>query len=136
MGYKAKRKNTVLQFEPGHDLYGLEVRLRGMNIREFLEFTGYDGGQGETVNGLIQRFGQHLISWNLEDDETGEAVPATPEAVEQQGHELVLALANAWMEALQGVHKADPLPESSASGEPSPEASVIPMEPLSPSLAS
>lgn len=135
MGYKAKRKNTVLQFEPGHDLYGLEVRLRGMSIREFLEFTGYDGGEGETVNGLIQRFGRHLISWNLEDEDTGEPVPASPEAVEQQDHELVLALANAWMEALQGVHKGDPLPENSTSGEPSLVESV-PMEALSESLAS
>lgn len=135
MSFKVKRKTTLIQFEPGHDLYGLEVRLRGMSIGEFLQFTGYDGGEGETVNGLIARFGRHLMSWNLEDEETGKPVPATPEAVQEQDHELVLALANAWMDSLQGVHKADPLPESSPSGGPSLVESV-PMEALSESLAS
>ena len=135
MGYKAKRKTVLLQFEPGHDLYGLEVRLRGMNIGEYLAFTGYDGGDGETVAGLIARFGAHLVAWSLEDEDTGEPIPATPEAVLEQDHDLVLSLANAWVEALSGVHKADPLPESSPSGEPSPVESV-PMEALSPSLAS
>ncbi|MEI5100292.1 hypothetical protein RB200_19415 [Streptomyces sp. PmtG] len=134
MGYKAKRKTTTLQFEPGHDLYGLEVRLRGMNIGEYLRFTGYDGGDGETVSGLIQRFGEHLVSWNLE-EEDGTAIPATQDSVQQQDHDMVLALANAWMQALAGVHDADPLPESSPSGEPSLAAS-IPMAELSEPLAS
>ncbi len=134
MGYRKKNKNVVLKFAEDHDLYGLEVRLRGMNIGEYLAFTGYDGGDGETVAGLIARFGEHLLSWNLE-EEDGTPVPATPDAVQQQEHELILALANAWTDALAGVHKADPLSESSPSGELSPVAS-IPMEPLSESLAS
>ncbi|MVO84196.1 hypothetical protein GPA10_05265 [Streptomyces sp. p1417] len=134
MGYKAKRKTITLQFEPGHDLYGLEVQLRGMNIGQYLKFTGYDGGDGETVAGLIDRFGEHLVTWNLE-DEDGTAIPATPGAVQEQDHDLILALANAWMDALAGVHDGDPLAESSPSGEPSLVESV-PMEALSPSLAS
>jgi hypothetical protein len=134
MGYRKKNKNVVLKFAEDHDLYGLEVRLRGMNIGEYLAFTGYDGGDGETVAGLIKRFGEHLMSWNLE-EEDGSDVPATPEAVGAQDHELILALANAWTDALAGVHKADPLQESSPSGGPSPEVS-IPMEPLSENLAS
>ncbi len=134
MGYRKKNKNVILKFAEDHDLYGLEVRLRGMNIDEYLAFTGYDGGDGETVAGLIKRFGQHLVSWNLE-EEDGTEVPATAEAVSKQDHELILALANAWTEALAGVHKADPLPESSPSGGPSLVESV-PMEALSPSLAS
>lgn len=135
MGFQAKRKTILVQFQPGHEYYGLEVRLRGMSIGEYLSFTGYDGGDGETVAGLINRVGKHLISWNLEDEDTKEPVPATPEAVQQQDHQLVLAIANAFMEALQGVHKDDPLPQSSPSGEPSLVESV-PMEALSESLAS
>lgn len=136
MGFPSKKKTILIQFEPGHDYYGAEARLSGMSISEYLAFTGYDGGAGETVAGLIQRFGKHLISWNLEDEDTKEPVPATADAVQEQDHELVLALANAYMEALAGVHKADPLPESSPSSELSPGVSAIPMEPLSESLAS
>jgi hypothetical protein len=134
MGYKAKAKTILVQFEEGHEYHGLEVRLRGMSIGEYLEFTGYDGGDGETVGGLIARVGKHLESWNLE-DQNGTALPATAEAMQAQDHELVLAIANAFMETLQGVHKSDPLPESSPSGGPSLVESV-PMEALSGSLAS
>jgi hypothetical protein len=57
------------------------------------------------------------------------------DAVKTIDHDLVTALNNAWIQTLIGVHGADPLPQSSPSGEPSLVESV-PMEALSESLAS
>jgi hypothetical protein len=105
-----------------------------MSIGEYMTATGLDGSDGDDRAAGLKRFGEHLVSWNLE-DEDGTPVPATYEAMMQQDHDLIGALNNAWIETLVGVHKADPLPESSTSGEPSLVESV-PMEALSSSLAS
>lgn len=137
MGYKAKLKTYLVQFEAGHEYHGAEARLRGMTYGEWEEATGGDGGEGDK-NGAetVKRFVDHLIEWNLEHPVTGEPLPTTMDAVKALDKGLVAALNNAWINSLIGVHDGDPLPESSPSGEPSPEVSAIPMEALSPSLAS
>jgi hypothetical protein len=132
MAFVAKVKTYTLQFEEGHEFHGLEARVAGMTLGEFMEVT--EGG-AETAAAALKRFADHLISWNLE-DEHGNPVPTTEEALRQQDHDLVLALNNAWVQHVVGVHDADPLPETSTSGAPSLEVSAIPMEALSPSLAS
>ncbi|MFE1192934.1 hypothetical protein ACFW6E_09050 [Streptomyces olivaceoviridis] len=135
MAFKVKPKTYLIRFAEGHEFHGAEARLRGMNLGEYMEATGQDGGDGDTEAGAaINRFLGHLISWNLE-TEDGQPIPTTKDSVTLVDHDLVVALNNAWIDQLLGVHKADPLPESSPSGEPSPVAS-IPMEALSPSLAS
>ncbi|MET9012335.1 hypothetical protein ABZX74_15655 [Streptomyces olivaceoviridis] len=135
MGFKTKVRTYLIRFDEGHEFHGAEARLRGMSLGEYLEATGQDGGDGDTgASAAITRFLEHLVSWNLE-TEDGQPIPTTKESVDLVDHDLVLALNNAWIDQLLGVHKADPLPESSPSGEPSPVAS-IPMEALSPSLAS
>jgi hypothetical protein len=135
MGYKPKLKTYLVRFEESHEYHGAEARLRGVTYGEWEQMTGLDGGEGET-NGAasVRRFIEHLISWNLE-DEDGKPLPMTLDAVKAIDHDLVAALNNAWIQTLIGVHNADPLPESSPSGEPSLVESV-PMEALSPSLAS
>lgn len=135
-GYKAKLKTYLVRFGEDHEYHGAEARLSGMTYGEWEQVTGLDGGEGDT-NGAasVRRFVDHLISWNLE-DEDGKPLPMTMDAVKEIDHDLVTALNNAWVQTLIGVHSADPLPESSTSGEPSPEPSAIPMEALSPSLAS
>ena len=135
MGYTAKLKTYLITFEEGHTYPGAEARLRGITFAEWEEMTGLDGGDGDD-NGAksVRRFVDQLVSWNLE-DETGRPLPLTMDAVKTLDHNLVAALNNAWINTLIGVHKGDPLPESSPSGEPSLVESV-PMEALSPSLAS
>ncbi|GHH30274.1 hypothetical protein [Streptomyces rubradiris] len=135
MGYKVKPKTYLIRFAEGHEFHGAEARLRGMSLGEYMEATGQDGGEGDTGAGAaINRFLEHLISWNLE-TEDGQPIPTTKDSVTLVDHDLVVALNNAWIQQLIGVHDADPLPETSPSGEPSQVAS-IPMEALSPSLAS
>jgi len=135
MGYKAKLKTYLVRFDEGHEFHGVEARLRGMTYGEWEVAAGLDGGDGDS-NGAasVKRFVDHLISWNLE-DEDDKPLPITMDAVKQIDHDLVAALNNAWIQTLIGVADTDPLPDSSTSGEPSLVESV-PMEALSPSLAS
>jgi len=135
MGFKAKLKTYLVHFDEGHEFHGVEARLRGITYAEWEEMTGLDGGDGDdNAAKSVQRFADHLISWNLE-DEQDLPVPTTLDGAKSLDHDLVAALNNAWIQTLTGVHDADPLPESSPSGGPSLVESV-PMEALSESLAS
>lgn len=132
-GYRHKKKRINLTFEPGHEYEGLEVTLRSLTLGEWLEISGIGEVDSAAVDAQLHRFAESLISWNLEDEDTGAPIPTTPEAVYAQDRDLILALATAWMDAIAGV--ADPLDPSSTDGQPSLEAS-LPMAPLSESLAS
>jgi hypothetical protein len=121
-----------LVFEPGDEYHGLEVSVRSMCIAAWLQSSGLDGGEGDGAAATIKRFYEHLVSWNLEDD-NGQPVPVTD--APNRDSRMIIRLSNAWMDALTGVHRADPLPEPSSSGETSPEP-PIPMAPLSVSQAS
>jgi hypothetical protein len=135
MGYKTKVKTYLIQFAEDHELHGAEARATGLPLGEYMEAMGLDGSDGDNAPGTsLNRFLDHLTSWNLE-DEHGAPIPATRDGARQVDHDLVIALSNAWVQQLIGVHDADPLPQSSPSGEPSLVESV-PTEALSPSLAS
>lgn len=131
MGFR-EPSTIPLTFEPGDELHGLEVRMRGMSIADWLQAAGLDGSDGDDAAATMKRFYTALVSWNLE-DEHGQPVPVTD--APNRDSRLIRRLNNTWIEALQGVHKADPLPDSSTSGENSP-APAIPMAPLSESHAS
>jgi hypothetical protein len=135
MGYKAKLKTYLVEFDEDHEFHGAEARLSGITYAEWEQMTGLDGGDGDDTGAkTVQRFVDHLVSWNIEDAQD-QPVPTTLAGAKSLDHDLVAALSNAWIQTLTGVHDADPLPESSPSGEPSLVASV-PMEALSESLAS
>lgn len=131
MGFR--EPSTIrLVFEEGDEYHGLEVRMRGLSIADWLKASGQDG-DGDNGAATIKRFYKALVSWNLEDD-NGQPVPV--EDAPNRDSRMIRRLNNAWIEALMGVHKADPLPESSDSGETYPELSAVPTEPLSQSQAS
>lgn len=132
MGFREQPNTITLRFKEGDELHGLEVTLKGLTIGEFIAFTGMDGSDGESSGGTIERFHTSLISWNLEDAD-GRPIPVSESR--NRPHRMIITLNNAYVEALTGVHKSDPLPDSSTSGENSP-APVIPMAPLSESQAS
>ena len=82
---------------------------------------------------MFEQFAEALISWNLEDGQ-GQVLPCTLESVRNYpDYEFMATLANTWVEAVTGVK--DELGKGSPSGDTFPEGS-IPMETLSPSLAS
>ena len=134
MGFKAGVRTMTIKFAEGHQYYGAEARVRSMTLGQYMAATGLDGGEGEDTAASMRRFGEHLVSWNLDDDDE-KPIPATPEGMQSADQGLIRSLQSAWLQAVVGVHDADPLPQSSPSGEPSLVESV-PMEALSPSLAS
>lgn len=130
MGYKRNPKVYHLKFEGEYD--GLEVMIRSLSMGQLIKARSGDSGDNNGTAELVELFAERLVSWNLE-DEGGQPVPPTLEAIKGEDNDLIFAIINQWTDAVSGV-KA-PLPESSPAGEPSQEA-LIPMEPLSESLAS
>ena len=122
MGFRHQAKTFLLTFDDP-ELQGLEVRCSSLSIGELND---------DDIK-LFESFANHLISWNLE-DENGDPIPTTLKAIEDYPDiDFVTSMANAWMNAVIGID--DELGKGSPSGEPFPEGS-LPMEPLSSSLAS
>jgi hypothetical protein len=134
MGYNASVSKVNIRFAEDHKYHGAEATLKGMAFGEYTAATGLDGGDGEDVAASMRRFAGNLLAWNLEDG-GGKPIPATEDGLKQVDQGLARAMQNAYVDALIGVHDADPLPQSSPSGGPSLVESV-PMEALSESQAS
>jgi hypothetical protein len=131
VGFTKQPRIVTLKFKEGHRLHGLEVTCKGMNIGDYFKVVGLDGSDGESVAEVAQRLANSLISWTYERPD-GTPIPPTVEEFNDLDRDDGIDLASAWIDALNGVHDADPLPQSSPSGGPSLVAS-IPMETLSPS---
>lgn len=130
MGFTRNPKIYHLTWADG-DYAGLEVNVRTITMGQLLEAKAGNNDQG--LKGNVELLANRIVDWNLEDEETGEPVPTTLEALQAEDDDLILAIINQWMEAVSGV--AAPLDAPSPSGVISPVAS-IPTEPLSQSQAS
>ncbi|MEU6785908.1 hypothetical protein ABZ912_42535 [Nonomuraea angiospora] len=140
MTYKRK-KTFLLKWDDG-EFEGLEVRVRSISVRRFLQLgplleASFSDGFSEKdiaeMEALFREFSQTLVSWNLADEDTDEPVPCTFDAFMDQDIAFVKEIISSWAEHIAGV--AAPLEQPSPGGEPFPEES-LPMETLSPSLAS
>lgn len=135
MGYKHQIPRIDVTFDESHEYHGFEVTLRKLKLGEWLEITGMGGDEAPGVRHVgdqLERMADKLVAWNLE-DEDGNPVPTTAEAVLDQDRDLMIAILNAWLDGLTGV--SAPLEQSSPDGAPSLVES-IPMAPLSESLVS
>lgn len=128
---RPQRKVYNLVFD---DLDGLTVKVKSISIGQLRKFMAFkDGGSTvEQTEEMLTTFADALESWDLE-TEDGQPVPATAEGIDSEDRDLILQIINAWVDTLSGVDEE--LGKGSPSGSTFPEAS-IPMEPLSPSLAS
>jgi hypothetical protein len=133
MGYRHKPQQIEVKFAEGHVYHGCEVVLRRLTLGEYLDITGLGDVDGLTVAHQLRGMSDKLIAWNLE-DEQGNPIPATADAVIGQDFDLMSTILAAWLDALRGGVSA-PLEQTSPDGEPSLEAS-IPMAVPSESLAS
>jgi hypothetical protein len=126
-------------------LNGLEVRARKANMGDILYFGRAEeiaqemaGGQlsdveaAEKLREMYERFANIVVDWNVEDDD-GEPVPISVDGFLSQEQDFLNMIIAAWMRA--GTAVPVPLAQPSSDGDPSLVAS-IPMETLSPSLAS
>lgn len=160
MGFTPNGKIYVLDFEGDSELDGLEVRCRSVPIGAMLamgdmleaatQSLDVDAPADETpaarqiretraateqvrsMRPLLEAYASVLVSWNLELT-PGVPTPATFDGLVQLDPAQVMRVITAWQRAVSDVPA--PLPGPSSSGSPSPALS-LPMEPLSPSLAS
>lgn len=110
---------------------GVVVDLTAMSKTDMMSFSTSSIPM-ESVDKLFGYFAQCLVEWNLEfRDKT--PVPTTKEGLYTQKMDFVLGVIQVWMEATVSVPA--PLSRGSNVGGQYPVAS-IPMETLSPSLAS
>ncbi|MFF5404627.1 hypothetical protein ACFY8K_16700 [Streptomyces misionensis] len=133
MGCKRNPKLYKLKFAEG-DYEGLEVTLRSVSIGEMraMQSVGEEDSGRDGFDRLADLIASHMVAWNRE-DEGGNALPPTMESLEDEEPALVNLIIDKWMSAVAGV--SAPLEQPSNSGGSAPEES-IPMEALSPSLAS
>jgi hypothetical protein len=130
MGYQ---RPTIKLVFADDEFAGLEVRVRRLSVEGMLAASALvEAKAAEKVSAMATLLAGAILTWNLEDD-TGTALPVTPEVLLQQDMGFMTTLLNQIMEVSGGV--SPPLPAASPAGEPCPEES-IPMETLSPSPAS
>jgi hypothetical protein len=131
MSYKRPRRIFVLEFQ-GEDYEGLEIRCKGISLREALALTELAQLSSERLptpddevilrRGL-GRFIECVISWNLEDDD-GQAIAPSVDAVLDSGYEWALGVMAAWLETVGVREPSGPKENPSSSGLQSVEASL------------
>jgi hypothetical protein len=118
MSFKRKRKVYDLDFaETEYD--GLRVKVRGLTTGEFLDLMSLSGSEDEgskETEELLKLFASHLVSWNLEDDDSDELVPTTYEGIRSNDYGMNMAIINAWTSALANI--PEKTEKKSDSGEP------------------
>lgn len=154
MTYVKKMELTKVSFAEGHELYGLELVSRPVQIEFLAEVAALMSdiadvsGAGQAVDAqsaksamsrvaqmtprLFELFASKIKSWNYQmETEDGEIVDVAPtvEGFRSIGDDRELfSILSGWLDAIGGVSVE--LGKESGSGETSPELS-LPMEPLS-----
>lgn len=139
MGYKRPARVFKLTFEDP-EMDGLVVRVRSVKLGKLLglvramdlDTEKLTPDNTDLIDDVFKTFAEALVSWNLE-DEKDQPVPTTVEGVYDQELDFVMAIVDAWVNALTGV--STPLAKSSTGGGNFLEAS-LPMEVLPSNLPS
>jgi hypothetical protein len=134
MGFKAPRTIYKLVFtEPEYE--GLTVRARSASTEEFLAITDLSDNAeengGAAIRNLLETFATVLVSWNIDDDRTGQQLVPDFDGLKTLEFAFVMKIVNAWIEAVGDVPA--PLESGSTPGESALMASM-PMEVLHGSL--
>jgi hypothetical protein len=130
MGFRPKKRTQTVTMTEDSEWYGLEAELVPMDFGMWLELTnsGADGLSMLDVIHSVEKMSCSLISWNLEDPDSGEPVPIDQATIMKQDRDMLMALTGRWVNATTGV--SDPLPETSSDTAPLPEV-FLPTEDLS-----
>jgi hypothetical protein len=137
MGYVRERKNYRLVFTDA-EFEGLEVVTSSASVAQYQRIAALSTKEYgtkpsvedlEEIDALLELFGEHLVSWNLEEEVKGRtrAVPATAAGLKRQDLPFAMAIITAWMEAVAGI--AVPLDSGSDGGG---MEATLPMDVLSP----
>jgi hypothetical protein len=132
-GFEPKRKTYRLKFEDP-DLAGVEVVMASLTIEAMVGMAAAadavrgDAPDAAMIGDLFGRFAAALKEWNVTSD--GQPVPATRDGVMSQDLDFVMAVFEAYFEAVTGVNP--PSPAGSPPGGTSGPVPSLPMEPRSP----
>lgn len=119
--FKAPKKFIVVDFVGHPDLEGLEVKMRKLNIGQYLKVAASATDGTADVEPLLTAFADNIVEWNLEDDDD-QPVPTDLDGVKSLDLDFVMPVITSWMKAIAGV--AAPLESGSNSGETALEASM------------
>ena len=109
MGFKAPGRRTVTLPFTG-ELEGLVVTVRRASqsaLRAAAELMELSDGPDITesdaraILGLFDRFARALVSWNVEDPETGDPIPATAEGIADLDDDFVLKIIMGWLTTVE-----------------------------------
>jgi hypothetical protein len=109
VGYRRNPKIYKLVFDDTTDYPGLEVQVRTLTMGQLYRALGDDTGDRN-----FDMFCERIVSWNLEDEITGEPVPVTREALEAEDDDLIGTIIKRWLAEVMGVPA--PLESGSDSG--------------------
>jgi hypothetical protein len=112
VGYQRNPKVYKFTFDDTTDYPGLEVQVRTLTMGQLLEVWS---GKG-TSSATFEVFASQIVSWNLE-DEAGQPVPVTREALLAEDDDMIQAIVKKWIAEVMGVPA--PLESDSGSGETS-----------------
>lgn len=101
MGYRKQSTLYKLIFEK-YD--GFEVYVKSMSVGDLMELSSVaDSVKAEDLsqsmeqsNKMLETFANHLVKWNLE-DEDGKEIPATLEGIKSQEMPFVIEIILEWM---------------------------------------
>lgn len=116
MGYRRVPTIHTLDDVKGED--GLIVRMSSIRLgkmRRLMKLTSEEDDGG--IDEILDLFEESLVSWNLEEFETGAPVPAAREGIDTQEIELILRIVESWMNAMTGTDGPGDLGKDSTSGE-------------------
>lgn len=124
-GFRREAPEYVLHFED-EQFDGLVVHAKSLPLREFFELqklqlkSEEDAGAAEQI---IRRMSDVIVSWNVEDDDD-KPVPVSFESLISYDMTFILAIFNAWMEAVASV------PNRSSGSSNAGETSLVPSIPM------
>lgn len=138
MGHRVKGTIFFLKFEDP-EMQDIQVKAKkpGMggklDMIAFQDLSQMDArslkeSDRNRMREMFEFFGRYLVSWNLEEEESGDPIPCTVDGLMSLDDDYVLAIISAWVEAVGGV--PDSLKERSSAG-PLSGVESIPMEILS-----
>lgn len=109
MGFKAPVRRTVTLPFTG-ELEGLVVTVRrasqsslraAARLVELTDGPDITESDAATILDLFDRFARALVSWNVEDPETGAPIPATAEGIAELNDDFVLEIIMGWLTTVQ-----------------------------------
>lgn len=124
MGYRKTPIIYTLEFDGEHE--GLVVRMKSMKIgvmRKIIRLIDSDDDNtGAVLDHMVEQVAKGLVSWNMEDYETGEPIPATLESVDELDYQVLKMILDKWLDLVTG--------PSEELGKDSPAGGSFPGQPL------